>query len=715
MNSKSINTEIFKLIEIYSNLHFEKFLNKLKLRFPKSIYLENFNLKNILIKKYNMNKFNMNKFNWTLVKKNPYEFANNITQSELELYIIEADKNYYNNESIIDDNQYDILYNFVENNYPNSKLLKNIGSQVVSKYKITLPVILPSMDKIKADTNALEKWKKDFKGPYICSDKLDGMSLLLIAKNRQYNAYTRGNGIIGQDISWITKYLKCGDLVNGMIRGELVVSKEKWLILKKIYPKYSNARNFVSGYTAKKNIDAKMMKYIDFVAYEYITQIPLKFNEQFKIISDLKLNTVYNIIYDNVTNNSVSTLLENRRTNSKYEIDGIIVASNLKPYKRNSILKNPKYAKAFKMVLDDQTAEVHVTGITWNPSMHGVLKPIVNISKIHLDGVNIQNVTGNNAKFLLNNTIGGKIGPGSILKLTRSGGVIPKILKVITSYDGDIKNILPENFEFKWNSTKVDILLINPNENKFVKLKRIEHFMNALKIPYLKTGLIKKLYENGHTTINNIVNIKEDDLLKIDGIKNKSANKILISISNGLQKATLTDYMTGTHLFGSGFGKKKIDPILKNIPNLVNIDLENPEQKKELFQKIILINGYQERTANKFINGLVDFQKFIQPFSYTNLQVLESNKPIENRIYSGYIFTYTGFRPDLKLKKYIIENGGLWETSVKKCVTHLIYKNTNKNTNNNTNNNTNKSNKIIKAEAMGIKIIDMNDIISKIN
>ena len=65
--------------------------------------------------------------------------------------------------------------------------------------------------------------------------------------------------------------------------------------------------------------------------------------------------------------------------------------------------------------------------------------------------------------------------------------------------------------------------------------------------------------------------------------------------------------------------------------------------------------------------------------------------------------------------KYIIENGGLWETSVKKCVTHLIYKNTNKNTNNNTNNNTNKSNKIIKAEAMGIKIIDMNDIISKIN
>ena len=694
-------SEIFELVKIYVNLNLNKFLENIKLRFPKTKYLENYNIKISHVKNDNMEK----KLNWAKVRSNPYNFAKSITQTELEMYVQTANTYYYNNQSIIDDNQYDILYNYLEEKYPKSKLLKEIGALVVGKSKIKLPTYLPSMDKIKADTNALEKWKKDFKGPYSCSDKLDGMSLLIVAKNSKYKAYTRGNGIIGQDISWITKYLNCGNLVDGMVRGELVVSKKNWMELKKLYPKYSNARNFVSGYTGKKSIDSNMLKYIDFIAYEFITNVPIKFDYQFNKLNSLKLDTVYNIIQTDVTNSSLSKLLEKRRVESEYEIDGIIVASNNKAYKRSTLsIKNPKYAKAFKMVLDDQTAEVHVTGITWNPSMHGILKPIVNISKVHLDGVNIKNVTGNNAKFLLHNSIGGKIGPGSIVKLTRSGGVIPKILKVIKPYEGDEQNILPSNYDFNWNSTKVDIQLLNPDQNKQVKLKRIEHFMNTLKIPYLKAGLIKKIFENGFTRIIDIINIKKDELLIMEGIKEKSANKIINAITNGIKNANIIDIMAGSHIFGSGFGNKKIKPIIKNIPNVMDFDIKDQNSKKELYQKLLLIDGFQQKTANKFINGLDKFKTFIEPFGKINNNTKDISKDVINGKFSGSIFSYSGFRPCPKLTNYIIDNGGKFDKSVNKSVTHLIFKNTKKITN-----------KMLKAKSLGIKIINLQEIFTEIN
>ena len=62
-----------------------------------------------------------------------------------------------------------------------------------------------SMDKIKPDTNALNKWKLKYNGPYVCSCKLDGVSGLFVGPDK---LYTRGNGKVGQDISHLIPYLK---------------------------------------------------------------------------------------------------------------------------------------------------------------------------------------------------------------------------------------------------------------------------------------------------------------------------------------------------------------------------------------------------------------------------------------------------------------------------------------------------------------------------
>ena len=133
------------------------------------------------------------------------------------------------------------------------------------------------MDKIKPDTNSLQKWKQKYSGPYVLSAKLDGISALYSTENNQLKLYTRGNGTIGQDISHLIPYLLLPKIDNITIRGELIMKKTTFV--EKYSNTFANARNMVAGLVNQKKIDVEKMKDVDFVAYEVITP-ELKPSEQ---------------------------------------------------------------------------------------------------------------------------------------------------------------------------------------------------------------------------------------------------------------------------------------------------------------------------------------------------------------------------------------------------------------------------------------------------
>ena len=218
------------------------------------------------------------------VNSNPTLFTKEVSQKKLELFIQKCNLFYHNGNSIINDDKYDILFHYLQENYPSSKLLEKVGAEVVNKQKVKLPVFLGSMDKIKADSNSLEKWCLKYKNNKVISDKLDGISLLIQEKDNGLFAYTRGNGNEGQDVSWILKYLSIGNGLNqAMIRGELIISKTNWEKVKSQYPEFSNPRNFVSGMVTRKSVDTKLIDYLDFVGYEFI-----KLSESFTTEQQLK-------------------------------------------------------------------------------------------------------------------------------------------------------------------------------------------------------------------------------------------------------------------------------------------------------------------------------------------------------------------------------------------------------------------------------------------
>ena len=143
-------------------------------------------------------------------KKEGISVLYSISEDELTEMLKESIERYYNNKSdeILNDNEYDILREYVLKKYPENKTAKEQHTELkLNKNKVKLPYEMFSMDKIKADTKELEKFKKKYKGPYVISCKLDGVSALYSTENSSEKLYTRGNGIYGQSIDHLIPHL----------------------------------------------------------------------------------------------------------------------------------------------------------------------------------------------------------------------------------------------------------------------------------------------------------------------------------------------------------------------------------------------------------------------------------------------------------------------------------------------------------------------------
>lgn len=526
-----------------------------------------------------------------------------LSESELTDMLKETNQTYYQETGspILSDNQYDILREYVLKNYPTNKTALDQHADVkVDKNKVKLPYEMWSMDKIKADTKELNKFKQKYKGPYVISCKLDGVSALYTTEGDTPKLYTRGDGKYGQTIDHLIPYLKLPTDKNITLRGEIIIKEN--LFKEKYGAKYSNSRNFVSGLINKKTLTKEhtdILKDIDFVGYEVIHPKNLKPSVQLNNIETMDgicVKFIPNITSEELTNEYLSEKLVDWRTNYEYTIDGIICIDD-NVYGRQS--KNPDQAFAFKMVLSDQSAEAKVLDVLWAASKDGYLKPRVQIEEVNIGGVKINYATGFNAKFIEDN----KIGLGAVIKIIRSGDVIPKIQEIITPAE---TAIMPKD-KYIWNETHVDIMLENVEEDETVKLKNITGFFKTIEVVGLGEANVKKIIKTGNDTVAKIIGMSVADLMMVDGFKEKMATKIHDSIHKQIELSSVARLATASNIFGRGFGEKKIDIILQNEKNIFN-DNDSHDEK---VNKLKILDGLAAKTAGKFIEKIPEFKEFM--------------------------------------------------------------------------------------------------------
>ena len=581
-----------------------------------------------------------------------------LNKKQLVEFLLNADKYYYNTgEPLITDDRYDEIKEHLMAIDKKNAYFKRVGADVDNKVK--LPYYLGSQDKIKDDPKILNKWiaKYNDQKSYIISEKLDGISCLVVYKSGDIKIYTRGDGYYGQDITHIKDY------INGIIstkiqkqdivvRGELIISRENW---EKIKHEGSNARNLVAGLINSKILKKDLLKFIDFIVYEIIEGSSTnlddlkKFNVvKHKEVKDISIDFLYNLYKD-------------WKEKSKYEIDGLIVKHNSN-YKLKAG-ENPKYSFAFKSLNMQKQVEVVVNDIEWNISKDKYLKPIVKFNEIVLNGVKIKQATGFNADFIVKN----KIGVGSRIVIIRSGDVIPHITEVLSPSLNN-KPLMPD-LPFIWN--KKDIILDDIKKNREQDIKIFSSFMKALNIKGIGEGIITKLYDASYDTLEKIITISKDDLLKIDGIKEKSANNIIEALKD-IYKKNCLEIMFASNILGRGLGERKLKLLIDAYPYIC----ENQEKALKLTKEdIIKIDGFGDITADAIIKNLKAFLDFYNSI-FTSKDVIKKDEYQEELIndkYKDNTYVFSGIR-DKNLEKIIIASGGKISNIVNKKTTLLIVK-----------------------------------------
>jgi NAD-dependent DNA ligase len=142
------------------------------------------------------------------LNEDPALFVLNTDADTLVSVISYAADKYYNDIAVISDETYDFLIDTIKEIDPNHPVLKQVGAKVMSKNKVKLPYYMGSMDKVKpSDQAVLNKWLSKYKGPYVYSDKLDGVSGLLVMENSKFKLFTRGDGYEGTDITNLIPYM----------------------------------------------------------------------------------------------------------------------------------------------------------------------------------------------------------------------------------------------------------------------------------------------------------------------------------------------------------------------------------------------------------------------------------------------------------------------------------------------------------------------------
>ena len=595
-----------------------------------------------------------------------------MTEKELTALLVKANNAYYcDKKPIMSDNEYDIVREHTLARYPENPVA--LGGHAtckleIQKNKVTLPFEMWSMDKIKPDTDALARWTEEYKGPYVLSAKLDGVSGMYTTRGGEAKLYTRGNGIVGQDVSHLIPFLQLPKLEPGVafaIRGEFLLTKAGFA--ENFADKFANPRNFVAGLVNQKKIEPSKLKHLVFVAYELMPAAVspgdadppqnMTPSQQMKALEGMDVRVVQWMETATISNELLSELLVSWRADYEYEIDGIIFAND-RVYPRTR--GNPAHAKAFKMVLGDQVAEAKVMEVIWTASKHGFLKPRVRIEPVVLGGVVITYATGFNAKFIVDN----KIGVGALITIVRSGDVIPHIISVVEPAP------MPQmpNVPYHWNETHVDVMVEDKGQDAQVREAGITAFFSKLDTEGVGPGTVKAFIKAGLDTVPKILLATKEDMAKVEGFKKKKIDKVHDGIRSSVDQADLPTLMGATAIFGRGLGRKTFQKALDQDPTVMDPSLSDEER----LGRLRAIKGLGAKGAKTVATELPRFYAFAREAGLEDkLKYTAEAKQDTGHALFGKKYVLTGFR-DKALVKELTALGAVQASGVSKDVVVVV-------------------------------------------
>ena len=441
---------------------------------------------------------------------------------------------------------------------------QRVGGQVLAgftKVQHEIPMLslgdVFSEDELLAFTNKLQAdTGQTF--AYNCELKIDGLAISLTYEDGVFvKGSTRGNGLIGEDITANLKTIKAIPLrltepVSVEVRGECYMPLAAFNQLNaerqaQGQEVFANPRNAAAG--SLRQLDTKITAQRKLSTFIYYLMETDRFGITtqsaalkqlaawgFKVNPDSRLCQTEDEIKAYVAEYTA------KRNQLAYDIDGIVVKSD--PFaihnEVGNTVKVPKWAIAYKFPPDEQ--ETVVRDITWTIGRTGVVTPTAVMDPVQLAGTKVERATLHNVDYLQAKDV--RI--GDTVKIHKAGDIIPEISQVVLAKrpNDTVPYVVPTTCpvcgsDLVHLDDEVALRCINPMCPALIK-ESLTHFAsrNAMNIDGLGTKIIDKLYEQGLIKdVAGLYKLTFADLIGLDKFQEKSANNLLTAIANSKQNS----------------------------------------------------------------------------------------------------------------------------------------------------------------------------------
>ena len=505
-----------------------------------------------------------------------------------------------------------------------------------------------------------ERVRKEFPhATYICELKIDGLSISLTYEDgRLVVGATRGDGSVGENITENLKRVKDIPLtlpepLDITVRGECYMPKASFERVnlerqEKGEPEFANPRNAAAG--TLRQLDTAMVASRGLASFLYQEASPTEASSQSQVLAELD-QLGFRTNHDFVLASSMAEVWEfiekiaAKRNELPYEIDGIVIKVNDLAIQEELgfTVKAPRWAIAYKFPAEEKEAEI--LSVDWTVGRTGVVTPTANLTPVQLAGTTVSRATLHNVDYIAEKDI--RIGDTVIVY--KAGDIIPAVLRVVEE-KRDQQEVMPIPVNcpscaspLMHYEDEVALRCINPHCPSQI-MNRLEHFASrdAMNIAGLGTSIVEKLFKAGLVKdVADIYQLTIDDLLKLEGFKEKSAAKLYQAIQASKENsAEKLLFGLGIRHVGSKASKILLEKFV-SLENLARASAEDIAQIEGLGQ--VIAKSLVSYFANQGVQELLSELKSVG----VNL-VYTGQVAVEDGLLSGMTVVLTGKLERLK-------------------------------------------------------------------
>ena len=439
-----------------------------------------------------------------------------------------------------------------------------------------------------------QRVRKEFPSiSYVCELKIDGLSISLTYENGVLvTGATRGDGSVGEDITENLKRVKDIPLVlpepvNITVRGECYMPRASFDRVNQIRqengePEFANPRNAAAG--TLRQLDTKIVAKRNLATFLYQEVSPTDQSSQEGVLEKLaRLGFVVN--QERVLAEDMEQIWDfiqkvaQLREDLPYDIDGIVIKVNDLAVQEELgfTVKAPKWAVAYKFPAEEKEAKI--LSVDWTVGRTGVVTPTANLTPVQLAGTTVSRATLHNVDYIAEKDIH----QDDTVIVYKAGDIIPAVLRVVKDKRvSDQALAIPTHCpscqsELLHFEDEVALRCINPLCPAQIK-EGLNHFASrdAMNITGLGPAVVEKLFAAQLVEdVAGIYRLTVDDLLTLEGFKEKSAEKLYEAIQAS------KDNSAEKLLFGLGIrhvGSKVSQILLQEFHDLDQLATTDPER-----------------------------------------------------------------------------------------------------------------------------------------